>query len=79
VETHDEQLDHAAGMVARVGVGANAEAANGQHQFVGIDIRVDLAGLSGGGQQLCAHGHEPVEEIGVKLRIQVMARLQVTN
>jgi hypothetical protein len=65
-ESRDEQLDHAASMVARVGVGANAEAADGAHQFVGIDFGADLAGFSGGSEQLRANGHEAVDEVGVQ-------------
>src|SRR5215471_1317565 len=65
-ETRDEQIDHAAGMVARVGVGANAEAADATHQFVSIDIGAELAGFSSGGEQLSANGHEAVKEVGVQ-------------
>jgi hypothetical protein len=32
-ESRDEQLDHAAGIVARVSVGTNAEVADATHQF----------------------------------------------
>ena len=59
-ESRDEELDHAAGIVARVVVGANAEVADTIHQFEGINIDADLAGLSGGGEQLSANGHEAV-------------------
>jgi hypothetical protein len=65
-ESRDEQLDHAAGIVARVVVGANAEAADATHQFVGINIGADLAGLGGGGEQLSANGHEAVKEVGMQ-------------
>ena len=63
-ESRDEQLDHAAGIVARVVAGANAEAADATQQFVGINIGADLAGFSSGVQQLSANGHEAVKEVG---------------
>jgi hypothetical protein len=53
-------------MVARIGVGAGAEAADAPHQLVGIDVGADLAGFRGGGQQFGAHRNEAVEEIGVQ-------------
>ena len=65
-ESRDEQLDHAAGIVARVVVGANAEVADATHQFVGITIGADLAGLGGGVEQLSANGHEAVKEVGMQ-------------
>ena len=36
-----------AGIIARVEVSANAEAADATHQFVGINIGADLSGFSG--------------------------------
>ncbi len=65
-ESRDEELDHAAGIVARVEVSANAEAADTTHQFVGINIGADLAGLGGGGEQLSANGYEAVKEVGMQ-------------
>jgi hypothetical protein len=65
-ETRDEQLDHAAGIVAWVGVGANAEVADAAHQFVGIDITADLTGLGASLEQLSANGYEAVKEVGMQ-------------
>ena len=55
-----------AGIVARVEVSANAEAADATHQFVGINIGADLSGFSGCVEQLSAHGHEAVKEVGMQ-------------
>lgn len=65
-ESRDEQLDHTAGMIARVGVGTNAEVANTTHQFVGINIGTDLAGLGTVFEQLSANRHEVVKEGGMQ-------------
>ena len=65
-ESRDEQLDHAAGIVARVVVSANAEVADAIHQFEGINIGTDLASFSGGGEQLSANGHKAVKEVGMQ-------------
>src|SRR5258706_3480866 len=61
-----KQLDHAACVVARVVIDANAQAANATHQFVGIEVRADLAGLRGSIEELSAHRHEAVEKVGVQ-------------
>src|SRR5260221_4988572 len=71
-ESRDEQLDHAAGIVARVEVSANAEAADATHQFVGINIGADLASLGAGFEQLSAHGHEAVKKVGMQ-RVEAVA------
>jgi len=55
-----------AGIVAQVEVSANAEAADATHQFVGINIGADLSGLGGCVEQLSAHGHEAVKEVGMQ-------------
>ena len=55
-----------AGIVARVIVSANAEAADATHQFVGINTGADLSGFSGGVEQLSAHGHEAVKEVDMQ-------------
>src|SRR5258706_15724674 len=47
-ESRDEQIDHAAGIGARVVVGANAEAADATHQFLGITIGAAIPGFRGG-------------------------------
>jgi Alpha/beta hydrolase family len=65
-ESRDEQLDHAAGIVARIVVVANAEVADATHQFLGITIGTDLASLGGGVEQLSANGHEAVKEVGMQ-------------
>jgi hypothetical protein len=65
-ESREEQLDHAAGIIARVEVSANAEVADATHQFVGIHIGADLASFSGGGEQLSANRHEAVKEVGMQ-------------
>ena len=65
-ESRDEQRDHTASIVVRVVVGTNAEVADATHQFMGINIGTDLAGLSGGGEQLSANGHETFKEVGMQ-------------
>lgn len=64
-KSRDEQIDHAAGVVARVVVGTNAEVADATHQFVGTDVGSDLASLGGGGEQLSANGYEAGKEVGM--------------
>jgi len=44
-ESRDEQLDHAAGIVARIIVDTDAEVADATYQFVGINIGTDLASI----------------------------------
>ena len=60
-ESRDEQLDHTAGIVARIIVDTDAEVADATYQFVGINIGTDLASFRGGGEQLSAHGREAVK------------------
>ena len=62
----DKQPDHAACVVARVVLDASAQVANATHQFVGIQVRADLAGLRGSIEELSAHRHEAVEKVGVQ-------------
>jgi len=50
----------------RIVVGTNAEVADATHQFVSINIGADLAGFSGGGEQLSANGHKAVKEVGMQ-------------
>lgn len=66
MEFCDEQLDHAAGIVAQVVVGTNAEVADGTHQLVGINISADLSCLGGSVEQLSANGYEAIKEVGMQ-------------
>ena len=66
MEPGDEQADHAACVVARVAGGAGAQVADGVQEPEGIGSGADLAGGGRGVEQLSAHGHEAVEEVGVQ-------------
>jgi hypothetical protein len=65
-ESRNEQLDHAAGIVARVFASADAKVANAIHQFKSTNISADLASFDGGGKQLSANGHEALKEVGMQ-------------
>ncbi len=65
-QARDEQADHGARVVARVAVVPGAQVADGVQQPEGVHAGLDLPGRGRGVQQLRAHGHEPVEEVGVQ-------------
>ena len=65
-EPGDQETGHAACVVARVAVGARAYVADGVQEPEGIRSGADLAGGGRGVEQLSAHRHEAVEEVGVQ-------------
>jgi len=54
------------GVLAGVAVDSDAEVADTAQEFEGVDVRAYLVGSRSGLEQLCAHGHEAVEEVGVQ-------------
>jgi len=72
----DEQLDQATCVVAGGVVGTDAEIADAAHEFVGIHVGANLAGLNRGAEQLRTHRHEAVDEVGVQRVESGVVRLQ---
>ena len=65
-QSRDDEFDHATSVVAGAVLSADTEIADAPQQFVGVHAGTDLASLSSGVEQLSAHGHEAVEEVGVQ-------------
>ena len=66
LQSRDEKIDQAAGVVAGVGVGADAEVTHAAHQFVGGHVEPGFAGGRCGVQSAGTHRHQAVDEIGVQ-------------
>jgi Phosphorylase superfamily len=66
VQARDEQLDHAARVVARVAAPSGTQVADAVQEPEGIHVGTDLAGRHSSVEQLSADGHEAIEEIGVQ-------------
>src|SRR5258707_11308198 len=65
-QSGDEEADQSACVVARIAVRTDAEVAHASHQLKALKAGADLAATGRGVEQLVAHGHEPVEEVGVQ-------------
>jgi hypothetical protein len=65
-KAREEQVDHAAGLVAGEGIDSDAQVADAEHQVVSPYVRAGLAGGGGCFQQLVEHGQQAVDELGVQ-------------
>ena len=76
LQSLEEQVDQAAGVIAGIAVTSDAEVADAAHQFVGVRAGPDFARADRGVEQLGADGHQAVEEVGVQRVEAAAVRLQ---